>query len=46
MKYAIEMTSGAMIYIPSFIKTGSGIHRLIRLDTQTHRQHGDRISLL
>jgi hypothetical protein len=25
MKYAIEMGAGAMIYIPSFIKTGSGI---------------------
>jgi hypothetical protein len=24
MKYAIEMGSGAMIHIPSFIKTGSG----------------------
>jgi uncharacterized RmlC-like cupin family protein len=23
--YAIEMGSGAMIYIPSFIRTGSGI---------------------
>jgi hypothetical protein len=27
MKYAVEMGSGAMIYIPSFIKTGSGINR-------------------
>jgi hypothetical protein len=36
MKYAVEMGSGAMIYIPSFIKTGSGIQKLIRLiDTQT-----------
>jgi hypothetical protein len=25
MKYAIEMGSGAMMYIPSFIKIGSGI---------------------
>jgi hypothetical protein len=25
MKYAVEMGSGAMIYIPSFIKIGSGI---------------------
>jgi hypothetical protein len=25
MKYAVEMGSGAMIYMPSFIKTGSGI---------------------
>jgi hypothetical protein len=25
MTYAVEMGSGAMIYIPSFIKIGSGI---------------------
>jgi hypothetical protein len=25
MKYAVEMDSGAMIYIPSFRKIGSGI---------------------
>jgi hypothetical protein len=36
MKYAVEMGSGAMIYIPSFIKTGSGIQKLIARDTQTH----------
>jgi hypothetical protein len=30
MKYAVEMGSGAMMYIPSFIKTGSGIHKSIR----------------
>jgi hypothetical protein len=29
MKYAAEMDSGAMIYIASFIKTGSGIQKLI-----------------
>jgi hypothetical protein len=28
MKYAVEMGSGATIYIPSFIKTGSGIQKL------------------
>jgi hypothetical protein len=27
--YAIEMGSGAMIYIPSFIKIGSSIQKLI-----------------
>jgi hypothetical protein len=43
MKYAVEMGSGAMIYIPSFIIIGSGIQKLIR---GIHRQHGDRISLL
>jgi hypothetical protein len=30
MKYAAEMGSGAMIYIPSFIKFGSAIQKLIR----------------
>jgi hypothetical protein len=29
MKYAVEMDSGAMIYIPSFIKISSGIQKLI-----------------
>jgi hypothetical protein len=37
MKDAVEMGSGAMIYIPSFIKIGSGIQKLIGgfRDTQT-----------
>jgi hypothetical protein len=30
MKYAVEMGSGAMIHIPSFIKIGPAIQRLIR----------------
>jgi hypothetical protein len=46
MKYAVEMGSGAMIYIPSFIKIGPGFQKLIRGHTRTHRQHGGRISLL
>jgi hypothetical protein len=29
MKYAVEMGSGAMIYISSFIKIGSGVLKLI-----------------
>jgi hypothetical protein len=29
MKYAVEMGSGAMIYIPSFIKICSGIQKLM-----------------
>jgi hypothetical protein len=45
MKYAVEMGSGVMIYIPSFIKIDSGIQKLKREDTQTHRQHGDLMSL-
>jgi hypothetical protein len=27
MKYAVEMGPGAMIYIPSFMKIGSGIQK-------------------
>jgi hypothetical protein len=29
MKYAVEMCLGAMIFIPSFIKLGSGIQKFI-----------------
>jgi hypothetical protein len=29
MKYAIEMASGTMIYIPTFINIGPGIQKLI-----------------
>jgi hypothetical protein len=29
MKYAVEMGSGAMIYTPDFIKTGSVIQKII-----------------
>jgi hypothetical protein len=45
MEYAVVMGSGAMMYtyIPSFIKIGSGIQKLI---WATHTQHGDIISLL
>jgi hypothetical protein len=35
MKYAVQMDSGAMVYIPSFIKIGSGIQKLTRGETQT-----------
>jgi hypothetical protein len=35
MKYAVEMGSGSLIYIPSFIKTGSAIPQSIRGDAQT-----------
>jgi hypothetical protein len=39
MKYAVEMGSGAMIYLPSFIKIGSCIQKLIKgyRNTQTAR---------
>jgi hypothetical protein len=42
MKYAVEMGSSAVIYIPSFIKIGSGVQKR---DIQTHRQRDDLISL-
>jgi hypothetical protein len=37
MKYAVEMGSGAMIYILSFINIGSGVQKFIGgyTDTQT-----------
>jgi hypothetical protein len=35
MKYAIEVGSGAVIYIPSFIQIGSGIQKLIGKDSVT-----------
>jgi hypothetical protein len=47
MIYAVEMGSGAIIYIPSFIKIGWGIQKLLERDhIQTHRQHGDLTSIL
>jgi hypothetical protein len=39
------MGSGAMIYVPSFIKIGSGIQKLMG-GGYTDRQQGDLISLL
>jgi hypothetical protein len=33
MKYAVKMGSGAMIYTPSFVKTGSGIQKSTKGDT-------------
>jgi hypothetical protein len=30
MKYGVELGSGAVIYIPSFIETGSGIQKFMR----------------
>jgi hypothetical protein len=46
MKYAIEIGSGAMTYMPSFIKIGSRIQKFIAgIYRQTHREQGDLISL-
>jgi hypothetical protein len=40
MKYATETGAGAMIYIPSFIKTGSHIRNLMGGYTDTDIQTG------
>jgi hypothetical protein len=45
MKYAVEMGSGAAMYMPNFIENGSGIQKLIQGNTQTYRQQCDLISL-
>jgi hypothetical protein len=42
MKYAVEMDSGAMIYIPSFICRSS----YGRYTYRQHREQGDLISLI
>jgi hypothetical protein len=39
------MGSGAVIYVPSFIKIGSGVQKLIWGDIQTHGQQRDLTSL-
>jgi hypothetical protein len=44
MKHAVEIGTGAIIYIPSFINIGSAIQQL--MGGGIHRQRGDRISLL
>jgi hypothetical protein len=47
MKHAVETGSGAMMHIPTFIKIGSRIQKLIEVDSQIRRQteRGDCISL-
>jgi hypothetical protein len=30
MKYAVEMASGGMIYVPGFITIGSGVREIVR----------------
>jgi hypothetical protein len=44
MKYAVEMGSSTTIYIPSFIKIGSGLQKLLVEYTDT--QQGDLTCLL
>jgi hypothetical protein len=51
MKHIVVNGSDAMIYIPSFIKTGSAILKLMGLryrerERERERQDGARISLL
>lgn len=46
MKYAIEIDSGVMIYVPVFIEISSAFQNLIRWDSKTYRQNRDCISLL
>jgi hypothetical protein len=36
MKYAVEMGSGGMIYIPKFMKIGSCIHKVTGDDARTN----------
>jgi hypothetical protein len=48
---AVGMGSGAVIHVPSFIKIGSGVQKLIggihrHTQTNTHGQQRDLISLL
>jgi hypothetical protein len=38
MKYAVEMGSGTMAYIPSFIKIGSGIQKLMGEGIHRHTE--------
>jgi hypothetical protein len=38
MKYAFQKSSGAMMYIPSFIKTGSVIQKLMWGHTNANTQ--------
>jgi hypothetical protein len=40
MKYAVEMGSSHMIYMPNFVKISSDIKKFLRGDTQ---KHTDRI---
>jgi hypothetical protein len=42
MKYVTETGAGAMIYIPSFIKTGSNIRKLTGGHTDTNIETGCR----
>jgi hypothetical protein len=40
------MSSGAMIYVPNFVKIGSGIGKVMGREIFTDTEHGDLISVL
>jgi hypothetical protein len=40
MKYAAEMESGGMMYVPSFIKIGLGVQKLLGMDAYIERDTG------
>jgi hypothetical protein len=44
MKYAVEMVSGGMIYIPSFIKIGSDVQKLLVVGYTCKHTHSKVIS--
>jgi hypothetical protein len=46
MNYAAEMGSGAMTYVPSFTKPGSGIRKMKGEGGFTDTHDGERICLL
>jgi hypothetical protein len=49
MKYAIQMASGGMIYIPAFMKVDRVMQKLLggtHIKTHTYRIQGNLISLL
>jgi hypothetical protein len=47
MKFIVEMDSSDMLYIPSFLRIGSRIQKLLwGIHIQTHRQHGNLIGVL
>jgi hypothetical protein len=43
MKHAVEVYSGAMVYMPSFLKIGSGIYKLTKC-VLTDIQHSNNIN--
>jgi hypothetical protein len=46
MKHDVEMGSGALMYITSSIKTGSGIHSNVDKRGYTDTQHDDLLCLI